>query len=220
MTHAIFDLDDTLLDGDSDYLWGIFLSQRLSQDPSQWQEKMREFDARYREGVLNFDDYLAFAMQTLTWQKRQQLLEAREVFKQDWIHPRITQCAKDSVESHRKQGHIIVVATATNRFVAEATSEVINADCLLATEPEMAQGEYLGSHHNPPCFGADKIEHLKRHFGESFFSDHETWFYSDSNNDLPLLSRVNHPHAVNPDESLTQHAHQAGWPILHWRRSK
>ncbi len=218
MPHAIFDLDDTLLDGDSDYLWGIFLSLRMSRDPAQWKQEMREFDRQYRAGTVNFNDYLAFAMQTLTWLDRNNLLATRELFKEEWIEPRVTQSARDAVQSHRSQGHTIVVATATNRFVAEATSDVVNADYLLATEPQTREGVYLGTHHNPPCFGPDKISHLHNQFGDAFFLENETWFYSDSVNDLPLLSRVHHPRAVNPDERLRNHAQAQGWPILRWRR--
>lgn len=219
MNLAIFDLDDTLLDGDSDYLWGVFLSLELNRDPDAWKDGFKEFDHHYRAGQVDIDAYQRYTLQSLTWQSTQWLDQARVRFQKDWIQPRITPQARARVAWHRNQGHQIIIATATNRFVAQAGAREIEADHLVATEPLMENNQFTGQHELPSCFAEHKITHLTKLLGDGFLSNGITWFYSDSNNDLPLLKSVTHPHVINPDDKLASIAEENRWPIDYWRRN-
>ena len=218
MALAIFDLDDTLLDGDSDYLWGIFLCREYGRDIDTWKEGVKEFDRAYRLGNVDINAYLEYSLQTLSWKNKAELLDARSRFQSTWIAPRITADARNRVQWHRDQKHQVVIATATNRFVAEASHLELRSDLLLATEiSEHADGF---RHVQPPCFGQHKISHIQSQLGDACFENQETWFYSDSINDLPLLESVNHPHVINPDEKLKRLAADREWPITTWRRQR
>lgn len=218
MALAIFDLDHTLLDGDSDFLWGIFLCEEYGRDIHAWKQGLQEFDHAYRLGEVDIDAYLRYSLQTLSWSNQEALLNARKKFQSLWIAPRITPDAREKVRWHMDQDHQVIIATATNRFVAEASHRELRSHLLFATE--IAKDSSGFRHKQPACFGQHKISHIQSQLGAECFEEQESWFYSDSINDLPLLENVTHPHVINPDEKLRKVAAGRQWPITTWRRGK
>ena len=214
MSIAIFDLDNTLLNGDSDYLWGRFLVSKGLVDQSDYETKNAAFYQQYCQGTLDIYEFLNFALQPLAQYETVDLLAWREEFVETWIKPIIIAKASDLVAKHRAEGQIVMVITATNRFITEAIADLYAVDYLLATRPEMKDGRFTGKVQGIPCFQEGKVENLNAWLSENQETLEDSWFYTDSHNDLPLLRRVTHPVAVNPDDRLRSIASENGWPIL------
>lgn len=217
MTLAIFDLDNTLLAGDSDHAWGDFLVEQGVVDPQAYRKANDGFLKAYQDGTLDIRDYLAFALRPLAETPTETLLALRQQFMAERIRPIILPRGRDLVEQHRRQGHQLLIITATNRFVTAPIAEALGIDALIATEPEMRNGVYTGRVAGTPSFREGKIERL-----QAWREAHRTpmtgaWFYSDSHNDLPLLEQVDNPVAVDPDASLEETARARGWPVLSLR---
>ncbi len=220
MPLALFDLDNTLLAGDSDYLWGQFLVERGIVDGEFYEKENQRFYDQYLEGSLNIMEFLAFQLQPLATHPRTRLEAWRTEFLQQKIEPILLPAARELVEEHRHRGDTPVIITATNRFITEPIARRYGVEHLIATEPEMIDGEYTGGVSGTPCFREGKVERLQdwlQTHGETLAGSS---FYSDSHNDLPLLERVERPVAVDPDERLRQEARRRGWPVTSLRKAE
>ena len=217
MSLAIFDLDNTLLGDDSDYLWGRFLIEQGLVDGATYERENQRFYDAYRAGTLDIQAFLRFMLRPLSEHPTAQLLEWRARFMKDKIEPIILPKALALLERHRAAGDTLLVITATNRFITEPIAERLGVPNLLATDIEFLNGRYTGRPLGIPCFQHGKVERLRAWLAETGHDLTESWFYSDSHNDLPLLGAVAHPVAVDPDEALTRHAAARGWPVISLR---
>jgi len=217
MALALFDLDNTLLEGDSDYLWGCFLVEHGIVDGERYERENRRFYDQYLDGSLDIHEFLRFQLQPLAQHKRDQLLQWREQFLKEKIDPILLPRARDLLDKHRQQGDELLIITATNRFITAPIAERFVVSHLLATEPEMDNGEYTGGVSGTPCFQSGKVERLQSWLEENGLTLAGSWFYTDSHNDLPLLEKVTHPVAVDPDDKLRVAAGERGWPVISLR---
>ncbi len=220
MSVALFDLDNTLIAGDSDSLWGEYLVTCGAVDSEAFAATHRRFHQDYIEGQLDIDAFLAFALGPLAEHPEEQLIAWRAAFVRDWIEPLVLPAAETLLEEHRRAGHHLAIVTATNRFVTAPIAERLGVPTLLATEPERREGRYTGRHTGTPTFREGKIRVVEAWLREHGLERAEKWFYSDSLNDLPLLRHVEHPVAVDPDETLRAEARQHGWPVLTLRQTE
>jgi len=215
---ALFDLDNTLLSGDSDFEWAQFLIGKDVLDREVYEARNLEFFEAYKAGTLDIHAFLDFQLKPLARHPRAQLDEWHEEFMEKHILPIISQKARDLVGSHENDARAVV--TATNSFVTWPIAREFGIEQLIATEPEQVDGEFSGRVHGIPAFREGKVERLREWLtAHSLEWDllEETWFYSDSLNDLPLLSIVSHPVAVDPDETLKEHALEQGWQVISLR---
>lgn len=218
MRLALFDLDNTLLNGDSDYEWGQFLIQKGVLDKAVHEAKNQAFYDAYNAGNMNINEFLSYQLGNLAEHSRLKLKKWREEFLPKRILPLITSQARSLLKSHDDDVKIII--TATNSFVTEPIAKELGINNLIATEPQIKNGEFNGLVEGIPAFREGKVDRLKKWLRENemIFSDFsETWFYSDSMNDLPLLSFVSHPVAVDPDPALEGYAIKHGWQIISLR---
>jgi HAD superfamily hydrolase (TIGR01490 family) len=214
MTLAIFDLDNTLLAGDSDYLWGRFLVEKGIVDAKQHERENERFFAEYRTGKLDIYEFLRFSLKPLSQHPAHTLLHWRSEFIEKKILPIITNKALELVNKHRQAGDILLMVTATNSFVTAPIAKQFDIEHLIATEPEMRNGHYTGEVAGEPSFREGKVKRLNIWLEEFQHSLEGSWFYSDSHNDLPLLEQVANPVAVDPDQALAKVARTRHWPIL------
>lgn len=217
MPLTIFDLDNTLLDGDSDYLWGRHLVELGVVGGSSYEAANQRFYEDYRAGRLDIMAFLAFSLRPLAENDPAELKRWRADFIKRHIRPLIGQPARALVGSHRRAGDTLLIITATNRFVTEPIAALFGIEHLIATEPEQHNGRFTGRVTGIPSFREGKIAHLHDWLAQTGHSLAGATFYSDSHNDLPLLELIDHPVAVDPDEALRAHAEQAGWPIISLR---
>ena len=217
MTLAIFDLDNTLLAGDSDHLWGQYLVDNKIVDAEVYERENERFYREYREGNLDIFEFLAFSLAPLAEHSLEELYSWRYDFVEKTIKPIIATAAYDLVEKHRQQGDTLLIITATNRFVTEPISKLFGIENLLATDPEKTDTGYTGKVDGTPCFQEGKIERLNSWLDKSGENMSGSIFYSDSHNDLPLLEKVDHPVAVDPDKKLRVYARKSNWPIISLR---
>lgn len=217
MTLAIFDLDNTLIANDSDYLWGQFLVDKGIVDKDAYEAANKKFYEDYKQGTLDIVEFLNFSLAPLAQHEAEQLYRWRAEFIEDLIKPITLQAAHDLVEKHRRQGDTLMVITATNRFVTAPIVDLYGIEHLLATTPEFLAGRYTGRFNETPCYQQGKVTHLNNWLANSQETLADSWFYSDSHNDLPLLSLVDHPVAVDPDDILRHHAEARGWPVISLR---
>ncbi|HFD79662.1 MAG TPA: HAD family hydrolase [Gammaproteobacteria bacterium] len=217
MSLALFDLDNTLLAGDSDYLWGRFLVERGIVDGETYEAENQRFYDEYLAGSLDIHEFLRFQLQPLARHPRRQLERWREEFLAEKIEPILLPAARQLLQRHREQGDELLIITATNRFITEPIARRYGVTELLATEPEEVEGEYTGGVSGTPCFREGKVERLQQWLQRRQLDLRDSWFYSDSHNDLPLLEQVEHPVAVDPDETLRARAEASGWPVISLR---
>ncbi len=217
MSITIFDLDNTLIANDSDFLWGQFLVDRGIVDRGYYEHANKKFYEDYKQGSLDIHKFLEFSLAPLALHDIQQLLIWREEFVEEIVRPLLLEAAVALVEKHRQKGDTLLVITATNRFVTEPIVKLYGIDILLATTPEFINGQYTGKYTGVPCYREGKITHLENWLAASSESLQGSWFYSDSHNDLPLLGLVDNPVAVDPDEQLQEAARLANWPIISLR---
>lgn len=217
MRLALFDLDNTLLGGDSDHAWGDYLCERGILDPVEYKARNDAFYVDYLAGKLNLTDYLNFSLEILATTEMAQLDEWHRDFMRDCIEPIILPKALELLASHRAAGDKLVIITATNRFVTGPIAERLGVETLLATECEMQNGRYTGRSFDVPCFREGKVTRLNRWLEENGLSLEDSYFYSDSMNDLPLLEQVTHPVVVNPDPNLHEEAKRRGWKEISLR---
>jgi len=214
---VLFDLDNTLLAGDSDYAWAQFLIEQGVLDRSEYEARNDEFFQQYKAGTLDIHEFLAFQLAPLAAHPREQLDRWHAQFMEQKIRPMIGAAARGLVQRHCGADSLCAIVTATNSFVTGPIARELGVPHLIATEPEEKEGRFTGGVAGLPCFQRGKVtrvdEWLARE-GRSFESFAVTWFYSDSANDLPLLERVSRPVAVDPDERLRRVATERGWTIL------
>ena len=214
---ALFDLDNTLLGGDSDYAWGQYLCQVGAVDPVEHTERNEHFYSEYKAGTLDIGEFLAFQLEPLARHPRATLEAWREAFMRELIEPMVLPRGEALIAGHRARGHRIAIITATNRFITGPIAERLGVADLLATEPEMVDGRYTGRHAGIPCFQAGKVDVLQAWLAAEGITPGETWFYSDSINDAPLLEWADHAIAVDPDQRLAGLAGERGWPVISLR---
>ncbi|MBF8781542.1 HAD family hydrolase [Pseudomonas fulva] len=217
MRLALFDLDNTLLAGDSDHAWGDYLCEQGILDPVSYKRRNDAFYQDYLEGTLDLQAYLAFSMQILAATEPARLAQWHQAFMRDCIEPIILPKAVKLIEQHRGAGDQLVIITATNRFVTDPIARRLGVRTLLATECEQRNGRYTGRSTDIPCFREGKVTRLQRWMLENGHDLTDSCFYSDSLNDLPLLERVTHPVAVDPDPTLRAEAERRGWKIISLR---
>ncbi len=217
MTLALFDLDNTLLSGDSDYEWGQFLVRKGLVDPTVYETENQRFYGQYQQGTLNILEYSAFAFKPLSERSMEELAELHRTFMQETILPIISATALDLVARHRQKGHTLMVITATNSFVTRPIVEAFGITNLLATEPKIVDGRYTREVAGTPCFQHGKVSRLQEWLQNREETLDGSYFYSDSHNDLPLLEMVENPIAVDPDMTLHNIALERSWPIISLR---
>jgi HAD superfamily hydrolase (TIGR01490 family) len=214
---AIFDLDNTLIADDSDYLWGQFLVDQGIVDRAYYEEANAKFYSDYKQGTLNIAEFLHFSLKPLADNKPDDLYRWRDQFIETIIRPLLLKPAQQLIAKHRKRGDTLMVITATNRFVTEPIVKLYGIDLLLATTPDKVDGRYTGTFTGIPCFQEGKVKLLEEWLTQSSETLEDSWFYSDSHNDLPLLKRVDNPVAVDADEKLRAYANDMNWPVISLR---
>ncbi len=214
MPLAIFDLDNTLLAGDSDYLWGRFLAEIGAVDGDAYERENQRFYDDYRAGHLDIMAFLAFSLRPLAENRPQDLVAWHARFMREKIEPCITAAAEALLASHRAAGDTLMIITATNAFVTAPIAARLGVAELIATEPEMRDGRYTGRVAGVPSFREGKVTRLQQWLDAHGATLDGAAFYSDSHNDLPMLERVDRPVAVDPDDVLKAHAERRGWPVI------
>lgn len=217
MSLAIFDLDNTLISDDSDYLWGQFLVDQGLVDKDFYEEANAKFYEDYKQGDLDIVEFLDFSLAPLAKNDSEQLFKWREQFIEQIIKPIQLKPAIRLVNKHRFKGDTVMIITATNRFVTEPIAKLFGIDILLATTPEFIDGRYTGKFEGTPCFQEGKVTLLNEWLKNSSETLENSSFYSDSHNDLSLLKLVDNPVAVDPDDQLRDYAEQQGWAIMSLR---
>lgn len=217
MALAIFDLDNTLLNGDSDYLWGRYLAERGLVDSEHHARENERFYRDYQDGTLDIAAFMRFSLRPLRDHPRPLMERLREDFMRERIEPIMLPAARALIEQHRAAGDTLLIITATNAFVTAPIAERFGIEHLIATLPAEHEGRFTGEHAGIPSFREGKVARL-----EHWLSEHEadlagSAFYSDSHNDLPLLERVERAVAVDPDARLRAVAAERGWPIISLR---
>ena len=221
MRLALFDLDNTLLAGDSDYEWGQFLVDRGVLDRSTYEAQNRAYYEQYVAGTLDIHEYLGFALRPLAEHAPQDLARWHADFMRSRILPMVGAQARALVRRHLERGDLCAIITATNSFVTGPIAREFGVAHLIATEPEARAGRFTGRVAGTPCFREGKVRRLDEWLaaqGRSLGAFDESSFYSDSHNDLPLLERVSRPVAVDPDQTLESEAGRRGWEVISLRR--
>jgi HAD superfamily hydrolase (TIGR01490 family) len=217
---ALFDLDNTLLAGDSDFEWAQFLIGEGVLDREVHEARNLEFYEQYKAGTLDIHEFLDFQLMPLSRHPRAQLDAWHARFMRARILPIVTPKARALVGRHLGEGDLVAIVTATNSFVTAPIAREFGVAHLIATEPEEVGGEFTGRVSGIPCFREGKVARLEAWLAGRGLRWHDlaaSWFYSDSLNDLFLLEKVDHPVAVDPDETLLAHARRRGWPVISLR---
>ena len=220
MELALFDLDNTLLAGDSDYEWAQFLVERGVLDRGTYETRNDEFFRRYQAGTLDIHEFLDFQLAPLARHSRAELDAWHAEFMDAKVRPMIGDRSRELVERHRRAGALCAIVTATNSFVTGPIAREFGVAHLIATEPEARAGRFTGKVAGTPCFRDGKVVRLGEWLaaiGRPLASFAASSFYSDSHNDLPLLERVTRPVAVDPDDALRQVAESRRWQIISLR---
>lgn len=218
MNLTLFDLDYTLLPLDSDFEWGQFLARIGAVDSNEFTRRNAEFYAQYEAGTLDPLAYLEFAFGTLARFPRRQLDAWHGQFMEEVINPAIRPAARELVKRHQDTGDLVAIITATNHFVTAPIAKAFGIEHLIAAEPDVtSDGQITGRFSGIPSYGEGKVINTKNwlsSIGKSLQSFERTTFYSDSQNDIPLLNLVTHPVATNPNAKLSAHAKAHDWPII------
>ena len=214
---ALFDLDNTLLAGDSDYLWGVFLGEKQVVDAAFYESENERFYQEYREGRLDIMEFLAFSLKPLADVPLQRLLQLREEFLSEKIDPIIPPASFELIQKHRQQGDTLMIITATNAFVTRPIADRLGIENLIATEPEVVDGHYTGKVSGEPSFQQGKVKRLQQWMDQHGATLEGSYFYSDSHNDIPLMDEVEYAVAVDPDNRLSEYALEKQWPVISLR---
>jgi HAD superfamily hydrolase (TIGR01490 family) len=220
MRLALFDLDNTLLSGDSDYEWGQFLIDRGVLDRATYEAQNAAFYEQYKAGTLDIHEFLGFALRPLAAHEPADLARWHAAFMRERVLPMISAAARALVRRHLEANDLCAVITATNSFVTAPIARELGVPHLVATEPEQRDGRFTGRVRGAPCFREGKVLRLEQWLaglGRRLEEFAESTFYSDSHNDLPLLERVSRPVVVDPDPQLAAEAAVRGWPVLSLR---
>lgn len=217
---ALFDLDNTLLAGDSDYNWSLFLISEGLLDEKTHHDRNEQFYLDYKNGCLDIVKFLKFQLQPLSQHPKKFLDELHVKYMQKVIRPMMTAKAQVLVNQHKAAGDLCIVITATNSFVTKPIATAYGIEHLIGTDPEQLNGEFTGGVSGVPSFQEGKVTRLNAWLAErdQTLSDFETsYFYSDSHNDLPLMKLVTNPVAVDADATLTAYANEQDWPQISLR---
>ena len=217
MNLALFDLDNTLIAGDSDFEWAQFLIGKGVLDREVHEARNQEFYDQYKAGTLDIHAFLDFQLAPLSRHPRTELDAWHAEFMATRIKPLIGAEARKLVRKHLDAGDLCAIVTATNSFVTGDIAREFGICHLIATIPAQEHGAFTGKPRGTPSFREGKIERTEawlESLGLWWGSFAQSWFYSDSLNDLPLLERVTHPVAVDPDPTLAATATARGWPVL------
>jgi len=217
MKLAIFDLDNTLISGDSDFLWGEFLCDHGYIDVENHRQDHQRYYDDYKAGKLDIIEFLEFQLKPLAENDFETLYGWREQYLEEKIKPVILDKAISLIDDHRQQDHRLLIITATNRFLTEPIAPLFGIDELIASDAEMIDNEYTGKPLGVPSYTAGKVVRLNEWLHKQNKILEESWFYSDSHNDIPLLKFVDHPITVDPDDLLKEEAEKEGWPIISLR---
>lgn len=220
MNLALFDLDNTLLAGDSDFQWGQFMIAEGLLDRAAHHDRNVEFHNDYKQGKLDIEAFLKFQLNPLSKHPRQFLDALHLKYMEKVIRPMITDKARALVEQHKAAGDLMMVITATNSFITNPIAAEFGIPYLIGTDPEQINGEFTGGFVGVPSFQQGKVTRLMQWLEQrgQTLNDFETsYFYSDSHNDLPLMKLVTNPVAVDADETLTAYAIKHGWPQMSLR---
>lgn len=214
---AIFDLDNTLIAGDSDHGWGEFLVGKALVDAEAYRRQNDLFYEAYKNGTLDNDAYLRFALAPLAKHTLEELQAFHDEFMTTHIEPIMLPKAQALLQQHRERGDFVLIITATNSFITHPIGARLGVDHIMATDAEIVDGRYTGRTTGIPCFREGKVERLNTWLESNDFSLEGSFFYSDSINDLPLLEQVTYPVAVDPDDLLREQATLRNWPIISLR---
>jgi HAD superfamily hydrolase (TIGR01490 family) len=217
---ALFDLDNTLLAGDSDYNWSLFLISEGLLDAKTHHDRNEQFYTDYKNGCLNIVEFLKFQLQPLSQHPKRFLDELHLKYMQKVIRPMMTQKSQDLVNQHKAVGDLCVVITATNSFVTKPIATAYGVEHLIGSDPEMVNGEYTGGVTGVPTYKEGKVTRLNQWLaarGKQLSDFKHSYFYSDSHNDLPLMKLVTNPVAVDADAILTAYAEEQAWPQISLR---
>lgn len=212
----IFDLDNTLLAGDSDRNWGIFLSEQQIVDESYLNESERFYN-NYYEGSLDIDGFLSFCLKPLIANDMSKLLKLREQFIEEKIRPIVTKTGKELIEKAHAEGKKVIIATATNDFVTRPIADIFDVSVLIATEFEIKDNAFTGRVVGSPCFRSGKLNKVTKWVNDNNFDLSQASFYSDSFNDLPLLEKVRKPVIVDGDDKLKELGKNKNWECVSFR---
>jgi len=220
MNLTLFDLDNTLISGDSDFEWAQFLISKGVLDREVHEAKNQAFYDDYKAGTLDIHAFLKFQLAPLARHPRAELDAWHREIMTTRIRPVIGAPARQLVRQHLDAGDLCALVTATNSFVTGPICREFGIPHLVATVPAHENGHFTGAPRGTPAFKAGKIERMNiwlEEMGLWWGAFERSTFYSDSHNDLPLLELVSHPVAVDPDDTLRAHAGKHGWPILSLR---
>ena len=217
MALAIFDLDNTLIAGDSDHSWGEFLCAGGLVDAQRFSHDNDRFYQDYQEGRLDIYAYLRFALAPLTGRSIEEVARLQQQFMRDWVEPMLLPAAFELLDKHRNRGDELVIITASNTVVTGPIAERLGVATLMGCDTEIVGGKYTGQPTGVPSFQEGKVTRLQDWLATTGHSLTGAWFYSDSHNDLPLLERVDNPVATDPDPQLAAVANDRGWPIISLR---
>ncbi len=214
MALALFDLDKTLLDGDSDFEWGQFLVSKKLVDEKAYSEANTYFYEEYQRGTLDIHEFCAFSFKPLSELGRSKLDELHAEFMQEVIIPMVRSQSQVTIDKHHAQGDTSILVTATNSFVTQPIADYFGIQHLIATEPKVVDGNYTTEIEGTPCFQEGKVKRLHDWMKANNTNLEGSCLYSDSMNDIPLLEAVDTAIAVQPDEILTKTAKERGWAII------
>lgn len=220
MELVLFDLDNTLLAGDSDFEWAQYLISRGVLDKEVYEARNQAFFDQYKAGTLDIFEFLDFQLKPLARHSREQLDAWHKEFMDSRVRPMMTPEARTLVSRHLEEGAIVAIVTATNSFVTYPIARAFGIPHLIATVPAQEGGAFTGKPRGTPAFKEGKIERVEawlESLGLCWSSFERSWFYSDSHNDLPLLGKVTNPVAVDPDDTLRAHATSRSWPVISLR---
>jgi len=217
---ALFDLDNTLLAGDSDYNWSLFLIEQGLLDAQSHQARNEQFYQDYKNGCLDIYAFLNFQLKPLSEHPKAFLDELHLEFMRTVIKPMMTAKAQDLVDAHQSNGDLCMIITATNSFVTKPIADAFGIEHLIGTDPELVEDRFTGNVAGVPSFQEGKVTRLNDWLaarGQQLSDFATSYFYSDSHNDLPLMQKVTNPVAVDADQTLEAHAVANGWPVISLR---
>lgn len=217
MPLALFDLDNTLLSCDSDFEWGQFLVKKKIVDAIEYEKANKHFYEEYKNGTLDIVEFSAFSFKPLSTNSMETLNVLHQEFLEDVIKPQITDKSRALIQKHKDANDTLMVITATNSFITRPIVTELGIEELLATEPKIVDGKYTTEIEGIPCFQDGKVTRLNSWLETNDHTLENSFFYSDSINDLSLLEVVDFPVAVDPDENLKSKANELGWPIISLR---
>ena len=218
MTIALFDLDNTLIKGDSDYEWGNYLVENSYVDPELYQKKNNEFFQQYKNGTICPKEFALFSYEFLAMNDYDLLLQIRKNFFDNKIFPLILPKAQELVKKHQKNNDIIAIVTSTNSFISRISADFFNIQYLLASEPEIINNRFTGRMIGEPCYQEGKVLKVKEWIILNNLHTHkEIWFYTDSFNDIKLMEFSSNPVSVDPDNKLKDISIDKNWPIISLR---